>query len=250
MAIVLSTLAAAYFFIPPLHSLWIAGIEHAVMFAADAGVSLVLVVLADMQRRAAAKAAEGQRMLDAVMEYVPEGLSIVDAPDGRVRMISRQGAQWLGAPPQTLIGRTLADYPRALYHMDGKTPVKTEELALVRALRHGEITGDLEFLRRADAGTMATLARAAPIRDRKGRIKGAIVVWRDITRRKRLEQKLHEHAKMESLGVLAGGIAHDFNNLLTSVLGHASLLRVSRRREARLGNPRRKSRVPANALPR
>src|SRR5262249_48921641 len=66
--------------------------------------------------------------------------------------------------------------------------------------------------------------RAAPIPDSKGRITGVLVAWRDITERKRLEEKLRESTKMESLGALAGGIAHDFNNLLTSVLGNASLL--------------------------
>ncbi len=54
----------------------------------------------------------------------------------------------------------------------------------------------------------------------------------DITERKhaeeerqRVEKKLLETQKLESLGVLAGGIAHDFNNLLTGVLGNASLAR-------------------------
>ncbi|HTR01328.1 MAG TPA: PAS domain S-box protein [Candidatus Acidoferrum sp.] len=42
--------------------------------------------------------------------------------------------------------------------------------------------------------------------------------------RLRIELKLAETAKLESLGVLAGGIAHDFNNILTGVLGNASLL--------------------------
>jgi CheY-like chemotaxis protein len=32
---------------------------------------------------------------------------------------------------------------------------------------------------------------------------------------------------MESLGILAGGIAHDFNNLMGSIVGHASLLRMT-----------------------
>ena len=44
--------------------------------------------------------------------------------------------------------------------------------------------------------------------------------------RQRVERKLQETQKLESLGVLAGGIAHDFNNLLTGVLGNASLARL------------------------
>jgi PAS domain S-box-containing protein len=47
----------------------------------------------------------------------------------------------------------------------------------------------------------------------------------DLSERKRLEQRILEAQKFESLGVLAGGIAHDFNNLLVGVIGHASLAR-------------------------
>ncbi len=40
---------------------------------------------------------------------------------------------------------------------------------------------------------------------------------------RRMEERMGQIQKLESLGVLAGGIAHDFNNLLTVTLGHTEL---------------------------
>ena len=49
-------------------------------------------------------------------------------------------------------------------------------------------------------------------------------LYRDVTEREKLHDRLSEKKTLEGLGVLAGGVAHDFNNLLMSVLGYAELM--------------------------
>jgi len=51
----------------------------------------------------------------------------------------------------------------------------------------------------------------------------AIHCFRTDDERKRVEGRVRQLDKLESLGVMAGGIAHDFNNLLMGILGNADL---------------------------
>lgn len=74
------------------------------------------------------------------------------------------------------------------------------------------------------------LITVSPLKSPEGEKLGSVYVARDISERRRaeeerakLEARMLEVQKLESLGVLAGGIAHDFNNLLMAILGNADL---------------------------
>ncbi len=52
----------------------------------------------------------------------------------------------------------------------------------------------------------------------------AIEMIRDVSSRKKLEERLKRAEKMEALGLLAGGVAHDINNILTPISGYPDLI--------------------------
>ena len=68
--------------------------------------------------------------------------------------------------------------------------------------------------------------RLVPVANVSSKRIGAVLVFRDVTERHRMEETLQNAAKMESVGILAGGIAHDFNNILTAILSNLTLLQL------------------------
>lgn len=103
--------------------------------------------------------------------------------------------------------------------------------ALDAAMREG-IPFDLE-LEIVTAKQRLVWVRTSARAEREGtRVVRLHGTYQDISKQKKateerqkLQLKMLEAQKLESLGVLAGGIAHDFNNLLTVILGNASLAR-------------------------
>ncbi|MCF8075351.1 MAG: PAS domain S-box protein, partial [Desulfotignum sp.] len=49
-------------------------------------------------------------------------------------------------------------------------------------------------------------------------------IYRDITEKTKLEYRMQQSQKMESIGSLAGGIAHDFNNILFPIVGLSEMM--------------------------
>ena len=73
-----------------------------------------------------------------------------------------------------------------------------------------------------------------PIMSSDGRVLSVEGIAHDITQRiktqeerEKLQKRLIQAQKMESIGTLAGGIAHDFNNILSAIIGYTELSKLS-----------------------
>ena len=84
---------------------------------------------------------------------------------------------------------------------------------------------DHDVMWRKDGMVVPVEYVSTPIRDERGKVAGAVVVFRDITERRRLETMVQQSQKMEAVGRLAGGVAHDFNNILGVITGYGELMR-------------------------
>jgi PAS domain S-box-containing protein len=173
------------------------------------------------RRRAEAERAEMAESLQLLLESTGEGVFGQDR-DGRCRFVNRAALEMLRARREDLLGK---DLHAAIHHhkADG-TPYPPEACPIRSVLRTDEPRrGRDEVLHRSDGTSFPIEFSAYPIRRDTGN-EGVVVMFTDITDRKRQEENLLQSAKLESLGVLAGGIAHDFNNILTGILGNTSLV--------------------------
>ena len=67
----------------------------------------------------------------------------------------------------------------------------------------------------------------APIRDAKGNITGVVLVFRDITEVKEMQEQLVRQEKLAMLGELAGGVGHELRNPLGAIKQAAYFLNMA-----------------------
>ncbi len=131
-----------------------------------------------------------ERALDALLEHIPEGITIADASDAAIQRSSKYGLEMLRGAS---LGENMARPAHEAWEGSPPTgePAPVAQLPLTRATRYGEVVTNEEWvLHRADGSVITALCNAAPIRDDQGAITGGVVAWRDISELKRTQRVL------------------------------------------------------------
>ena len=187
------------------------------------------------RKRAEADRQKAQALLEAAIAQSPSGILIADAPDVTIRLGNEAAFGIRGGDQRLLTEIGVNDHANKwqTFRPDG-SPYPPEELPLSRAVLRGETTSNEEVvIRDEDGNEHWVTANAAPIRDARGRIAAGIVVFHDITDRKRAETEREEliailEAQNAELERFTYTVSHDLKSPLITIKGFAGLLRQDR----------------------
>jgi PAS domain S-box-containing protein len=178
------------------------------------------------------EAEEGRALLTTLLEYSPDGITIVGGPDFHVIANSRQAIEMTGRTEDELkVPATAHAEMFGIWFPDGLTRPDVKQLPLYRASRLGEhISEEFFALKRPDGTQIMIEASVNPVRDGQGKIIGAVSCWRDVTQRFIADRVIADNEKRLRLAVSVAGMAIvdlDLRNgVVTSITDGASLLGV------------------------
>ncbi|AKQ70632.1 Sensory box histidine kinase [Myxococcus hansupus] len=171
----------------------------------------------EMDRQRLLNAIEAERArLASVLDQMPAGVFIAEAPSGRLVMASRQVEVITGKPfhPSESMGHYLDDYGVSL-HPDGR-PYTLDALPLARSLRYGEVVQSEEMLvPRADGQYVTVLLSSTPILNREGDIIAAVATMVDVSERRRAQEAELQAARFGER--LIAIVSHDLRNPLNAI---------------------------------
>jgi len=170
---------------------------------------------------------EREELFRFITESAADMIAVVDT-SGRRLYSSPSYEKILGYTPQDLGGTMAVDH---IHPEDCERVIK----AAADARRTGAST-NLEYRMRHKDGSWHILESRASTISKGGQVDKLVIVNRDVTQRKHLEEQFRQSQKMEAVGRLSGGVAHDFNNLLGVIIGYGEIVQEGTAADSPLRN--------------
>lgn len=189
----------------------------------EGGLFVISIDITDL-KNAEAEIRRSERRIRGILESMPGGVITIDAK-GTIKTFNPACESLFGYMAEDVVGRNVNILMPAAEASRHDGYIRAYVAASV-----GKAIAPREVVARRKDGTRF------PMEIRVGEIKQDdthrfVGVLSDITLRKeaelekaRMERRIRDSQKMESLGTLAGGIAHDLNNTLVPVLGLTNLV--------------------------
>ncbi len=153
------------------------------------------------------------QLMLAIFDSISDGVIVADEKGNLT--FNQSAERIIGGRVDTVLKQRTEEY--SIFYPDKVTPIPTEELPLVRALR-GEATDEMEMFIRTTAKPEGVYinANGRPIASPGTTAHGGVIVFRDVTERVRAEEALAQAFAQGRLEVM-DTILHNIGNAITSV---------------------------------
>lgn len=151
--------------------------------------------------------------LGRVMASMPNGILSID-PDGKITAIN--------GPARELMGLQTGN----LNQVNLRSMIDFADLGIDRTLSNGTSVKEKEILVERPDGPVSLALSAAPMvrDDSQAPNGGAVIILRDLTEIKGLEERVRRSERLAGIGALAATVAHEVRNPLSSIRGFARFL--------------------------
>jgi PAS domain S-box-containing protein len=201
------------------------------------GISTDITERKIMEDQAIARAIQ----LEAIFETITDGVLVYDS-EGNITRANAAARNILNLKSALNFYEHSAYERLNLYEMKDEqgNELPFEQIPLVRILHGAELTGNnaVDIQLRLPGGRRTQLnVSGAPMRNKEGRIVGAVSVFRDVTERRDLDEErlnilatIHENnIQLEQINKIQSDfisiISHEFRTTLTGIQGFSELLR-------------------------
>lgn len=202
----------------------------------------VVLVFRDITRRKEAEEAlrltadalkSQTRILQSILDSMGDSVIVADE-NGKVLFFNPEAEGLI----DIAMGTTLSELPEqyGLFLPDTITPFPSDEFPLTRAI-HGEFSDNVEMFIRNEKVPQGVYIEVAgrPLQDESGKQRGGVIVFRDVTERKRTDEALaraYTQGRLEIVDTLLHNIGNAINSVTIGIgTVYASLVknRLTRR---------------------